>query len=332
MESQAKTFTRKVYIYQGFERFWHWSQALLIIFLTFTGFEVHGTFVFFGFDHAVQFHNIAAYLFLGLIVFAIFWHLTTGEWRQYVPTTKMLQAQVRYYITGIFNDEPHPTKKDVLHKLNPLQKMAYLGLKILVIPVQATSGLLYIYYKELSLSGWMPFDLGTIAFVHTLGAFGLIAFVAGHIYLTTTGHTVLANTKAMVTGWEEIEVDEKELSQENYASIVANTEMGYYFLDKDGFIREVNDAWLKMYGYSNADEIVGKHSSTTRRPEDLEALQESLGLVLSGQKLDARVVKRLNKDGSTGEHVLTCNPVYLDQKIVGMAGFIMDVDKSAQKS
>ena len=35
---------KKIYIYQRFERFWHWSQAILIIFLALTGFEVHGTF------------------------------------------------------------------------------------------------------------------------------------------------------------------------------------------------------------------------------------------------------------------------------------------------
>ena len=33
---------QKVYIYKRFERFWHWTQASLIIFLALTGFEVHG--------------------------------------------------------------------------------------------------------------------------------------------------------------------------------------------------------------------------------------------------------------------------------------------------
>ena len=37
---------KQVYIYKGFERIWHWSQASLIIFLAWTGFEVHGCFLF----------------------------------------------------------------------------------------------------------------------------------------------------------------------------------------------------------------------------------------------------------------------------------------------
>ena len=62
----------KVYIYRSFERFWHWTQAALIFFLGFTGFEIHGSISFFGYQNAVKYHNIAAYAFIVLIIFAIF--------------------------------------------------------------------------------------------------------------------------------------------------------------------------------------------------------------------------------------------------------------------
>ena len=77
------------YVYKGFERFWHWTQALLILFLALTGFEIHGSLAL------PRLRAGGALLtaspptrFIVLIVFAIFWHLTTGEWRQYVPTTR----------------------------------------------------------------------------------------------------------------------------------------------------------------------------------------------------------------------------------------------------
>ncbi len=63
---------RKVYIYKKFERFWHWTQAALIIFLAITGFEVHDSVHLFGFENAVMFHRVASYLLLGLIAFSIF--------------------------------------------------------------------------------------------------------------------------------------------------------------------------------------------------------------------------------------------------------------------
>ncbi len=188
----------RTYIYKGFERFWHWTQAVLILLLAFTGFEIHGSYQFLGYRQAVAYHNAAARGLLVLIAFAIFWHFTTGEWRQYVPTRRFLRAQVEYYLVGIFRNAPHPTRKALLSKLNPLQKVAYLGLKILVIPVMVGSGLLYMFHRTGA-------GLAAIAVLHTAGAFLVIAFVMGHVYLTTTGRTVLSNLKAMITGYEELE-------------------------------------------------------------------------------------------------------------------------------
>lgn len=205
--------TKKVYVYRAFERFWHWMQAILIIFLAFSGFEIHGSYRFFGFEEAVFYHNIAAYLFIVLIVFAIFWHFTTGEWKQYVPTYKNLVKQVKYYLWGMFKNEPHPTKKTVLRKLNPMQKLTYFGLKVLVIPVMVSSGILYMLYRypQSHEIKYLNIDsLEIIALVHTLAAFFLVSFVVVHLYLITTGETITSNLKAMFTGYEELEDDEDD--------------------------------------------------------------------------------------------------------------------------
>lgn len=198
----------KVYVYKAFERFWHWTQAILIFFLAVSGFEIHGSLTFFGFENAVKYHNIAAYMFLVLIVFAIFWHFTTGEWKQYIPTYKNMKAQFNYYVFGIFRNEPHPTKKTVLSKLNPLQKLVYFGLKVLVIPVIASSGLLYMFYRYPQRYGIEALNiksLEVIALLHTAGAFLLVAFIIAHLYLITTGTKITSNLKAMVTGYEDLE-------------------------------------------------------------------------------------------------------------------------------
>lgn len=205
--------TKKVYVYKSFERFWHWMQAILIIFLGFTGFEIHGSFEFFGFEQAVKYHNIAAYLFIILIVFAIFWHFTTGEWRQYIPTYKNIIAQVQFYLSGIFKNAPHPTKKTVLSKLNPMQKLTYFGLKILVIPLSVTSGLLYMLYRypqrhEIRFLNIESLEI--IAVVHTIAALFLVSFLIVHLYLITTGEKITTNLKAMLTGFEDLEHEDAE--------------------------------------------------------------------------------------------------------------------------
>ena len=207
-----------VEVYSRFERFWHWFQAILILFLLLTGFEIHGTYEFFGFDQAVRYHSSVAIALIVLIAFAIFWHFTTGQWRQYIPTRELLWAQAEYYLFGIFRDAPHPTKKTVLSKLNPLQKLVYLGLKILVIPVIVVSGLLYMFYRYPQRYGIEALNVGglrTIAVIHTAGAFLLAAFLIAHIYLITTGRTATSNLEAMITGMEELEEAEVETEGDN---------------------------------------------------------------------------------------------------------------------
>ncbi|MEZ5401747.1 MAG: cytochrome b/b6 domain-containing protein [Bryobacteraceae bacterium] len=199
---------KTVYIYGAFERFWHWTQAALIFALGFTGFEIHGSYQFLGYEQAVSLHNAAAIGLLLLVTVAAFWHLTTGQWKQYIPTRKLLRDQAAFYLTGIFRDAPHPTRKTVISKLNPLQRLAYLGLKLLVIPTMGISGLFYMFFRYPQRHEWTtvsPHGLSTVAAIHVAGAFALTAFVIGHVYLTTTGSTPVSNLKAMLTGYEELD-------------------------------------------------------------------------------------------------------------------------------
>lgn len=211
---------KRVYLYKGFERFWHWAQVVLVFTLMLTGFEIHGSFSMFGYSEAVSLHNTSAWMFMILIVFSMFWHITTSEWRQYIPTSNNLKAQLQYYLGGIFKDSPHPTGKTLLSKLNPLQRITYFGLKIAMIPLTVMSGLLYMFFHY-PIKGIEIESLEYIALVHTAGAYLMIAFLVVHLYLITTGHTVGSNLKAMLTGWEDM--NEKEV-QDIVEDIIHDTE------------------------------------------------------------------------------------------------------------
>jgi thiosulfate reductase cytochrome b subunit len=203
---------KRAYVYKRFERFWHWGQAALVIFLAVTGFEIHGSFHLFGFEKAVSYHADAAYILIGLIAFAIFWHFTTEGWRHYVPTTDKLIAQVRYYIIGIFIGEKHPTERTTLSKLNPLQRLVYLGLKLLLIPVVVTSGLAYMFFRDLRDDAGLiaGVSLESVALLHTIGAYLMLSFLVVHVYMTTTGQTPLSNTRAMITGYEDLDQETEQ--------------------------------------------------------------------------------------------------------------------------
>lgn len=198
--SQVKLFT-------GFERFWHWTQMVLIFGMLFTGFEIHGTYEVLGFERAYETHQILAWTLIGLWVLAIFWHLTTGEWRQYVPTTTGLLPMVLYYGYGICSGEAKPYATTRLAKHNPLQRFAYLGFKLLIAPALWISGLLLLFYTS-----WQGAPLGqvlplkSVAWPHVAAAFGMLIFIIGHVYMAaTTGSPWYAHLKAMVTGCEDLD-------------------------------------------------------------------------------------------------------------------------------
>ena len=193
----------RLYLFTRFERFWHWSQAALIITLLFSGFAIHGSHALLDFRTAVEVHEVAAWLLIALWIFAIFWHFTTGQWRQYIPTLSNIRRVALYYARGIFIGAPHPYKVTAERKHNPLQRIAYLGVLVLINPLIWISGLLYLFWGRLEplLPDWLALE--AVALAHTGGAFLMLIFLIVHVYLTTTGHTPLAHIRAMITGWEE---------------------------------------------------------------------------------------------------------------------------------
>jgi len=193
----------RIYIFKRFERFWHWSQALLIMLLMLTGFEVHGSYSIFGFDTAVVVHTTAAWTLVALWVFAVFWHLTTGEWKQYIPTMEKIQEVLNFYLIGIFTDAPHPFRQTKLKKHNPLQRLAYLFVLVIINPLIWTTGWFYLFYNSWEAWGISWLSLEYVALFHVIAAFMMLIFFIAHIYLATAGHTPMAHIKAMITGWEE---------------------------------------------------------------------------------------------------------------------------------
>ena len=101
-------------------------QATLIIFMLLTGFEVHGTYHLFGFGQAVNLHTISAWTLIGLWVFAIFWHFTTGEWKPVHPDAGQGDRHDQVLLGRHLHPCSAPVQSDQLKKHNPLQRLAYL--------------------------------------------------------------------------------------------------------------------------------------------------------------------------------------------------------------
>lgn len=203
--------SKRVYLYSLYERFWHWTMAASTLGLVLTGLEIHfnAGITVLGFALSVKLHNALALLLLANAALSLFHHLSTGAIGQFIPRDKDLRgallAQARYYLVGIFIGAAHPVPKTEGRKLNALQQLTYLALLNILLPFQILSGTL-IWGAE----RWPAFSatIGGLALVtplHNLGSWLFMSFTLGHIYLTTTGHTLSSNLKAMVDGWDEID-------------------------------------------------------------------------------------------------------------------------------
>lgn len=208
--------TRAVYMYDAYERFWHWLQTFTIVLLLFTGLIIHRPDIFgiFSFRYIVVVHNALAAVLVVNAVFSLFWHLVSGEIRQFIPRPygffDNAIEQARYYIQGIFKGKTHPFEKTREKKLNPLQQVTYFGLLNVLLPLQIITGALMwgvqTWPQTANLFGGLPF----LAPFHSLVAWLFAAFIVAHVYLTTTGATVFEDIKAMITGWENVEVHPDE--------------------------------------------------------------------------------------------------------------------------
>ncbi|MDH3903189.1 MAG: cytochrome b/b6 domain-containing protein, partial [Xanthomonadales bacterium] len=182
-----------------------------ILLLLFTGLIIHKPHFFgmFSFPYMVNVHNVLGFILLTNAVLSLFYHLASGEVRQYLPKPKGFiantMAQAMYYSQGIFAGKPHPMEKTKENKLNPLQQVTYLAILNILLPAQIITGVLI-----WGLQRWphIAAELGglpMLALVHTLVAWTFATFIVMHIYLTTTGHTPTAGIKSMIVGWDEVE-------------------------------------------------------------------------------------------------------------------------------
>ncbi|MEW6094693.1 MAG: cytochrome b/b6 domain-containing protein, partial [Chloroflexota bacterium] len=211
---KGRLTVRKVYLYEAYERFWHWLQTVLIVVLLLTGLFIHRPDLFgVSFSGLVVIHNVSAAILALNAALSLFYHLVSGKMRQFLPRPRGFFddaiVQTKYYLRGIFKKEAHPFEKTPEKKMNPLQQVTYLGILNVLLPLQGLTGILMwgvqrwpeVAAKFGGLDGLAPF--------HTLIAWIFAAFIIGHVYLTTTGGPQpLDSIKGMVTGWEDVEVHE----------------------------------------------------------------------------------------------------------------------------
>jgi Ni/Fe-hydrogenase b-type cytochrome subunit len=214
---QKQLLQHRVYMYDAYDRLWHWLQATVILLLIATGLIIHKPHIFgiFNFAYVVQVHNVLGFILLINAALALFYTVASGTIQRFLPEPRdffgRAIAQAMYYSRGIFAGEPHPLEKTRENRLNPLQQMTYLAILNILLPAQVITGVLIWGMQKWPQLAAALGGLQVLAPIHTLVAWAFAAFIVMHVYLTTAaGETPGAGIKSMISGWEEVEEHAKE--------------------------------------------------------------------------------------------------------------------------
>ena len=205
----------RIYLHPLLERIWHGIHALSILMLILSGAQIHWpewVHIFGGWQNAISVHNFFGLVVVGDFFLWLIYNLVSRRITHYLPNRedipKGIIVQVRFYVYGIFKHEPHPHSPSVDEKFNSLQKIVYLLFMFLMMPLLLVSGVLYLYplyfcFSDFAAYLYPPFvgGLRVIAIIHFIMAAIFTAFFIVHIYLATTGHTILDNFISVITGY-----------------------------------------------------------------------------------------------------------------------------------
>lgn len=200
----------RVFLFAPWIRLWHWANLAFMLGLIASGLSLHFSDPKVGvidFNLAQRAHNIFGIALAANYFFFVVANFASGNWQQYVPRwqgyTRQGLLQVKYYLYDIFLGRPAPFPTTPADHFNPLQKVIYLAIMYVLMPILILSGLMYLW-PELAPDRLFGVDgLLPVALAHYVAAYFIVLFMFAHIYLGTCGKTLTTHFKSMITGWHE---------------------------------------------------------------------------------------------------------------------------------
>jgi len=203
----------RIYLHPLPVRIWHWINAAVCVTLLLTGVQLRyvGLIDVVSFRTAVSIHNWTGLALIANFFLWLGYYLGSPRIRTYHAEPNPVKyfqgslSQLVYYSFGIFKRAPEPFHPAVNSKFNPLQAMTYQILMLLIIPVQAITGLML--WNLLGFSKAVAFFGGVrvIDTVHVLIFIFFAFYIPAHFYLGTLGRKPITHFREMFTGYEEAE-------------------------------------------------------------------------------------------------------------------------------
>jgi len=156
---------------------------------------------------ARRWHFFFGWLFVINGLLYVFYNLATGHLRKFFLTlgdAKKIPAMIAYYL-HLRNTSPQEGE------YNPLQKMAYTSVFVILAPVVLLSGMAMAPQLNVAFN-WLPAIFGgrqSARSIHFILAFSFLFFVFGHVFMVLT-QGFFNNMRSMTTGWYREKVQRKE--------------------------------------------------------------------------------------------------------------------------
>lgn len=200
----------KIYFYPVWLRIWHGFNALGIIALIFTGLSMQSSLETppIGFNLSVSLHNIAGIIVgLSYLVFFIgnmvsrngkyYWIKFKGFFRDPVK-------QAVYYSWGMFHGKKSPFPLSEKRKFNPLQKIFYVIVMYIAVPLVIISGIALLFPEVIFDQVYGVSGVFLTAILHSAMGFLISVFLVIHLYVATIGKSPVENFKSIMSGWHHV--------------------------------------------------------------------------------------------------------------------------------
>lgn len=122
---------------------------------------------------------------------------------------KRLLNQGTYYLFGMFRGDKKPYPITEERKFNPLQKLFYVIIMYIGVPIVIVSGYGLLFPESVIKALFGVSGILITSILHVIMGFFISLFLFIHIYVSTIGHTRTSNFKAIVTGYGWIEESEE---------------------------------------------------------------------------------------------------------------------------
>jgi len=151
-------------------------------------------------DIARFLHFVFMYVLVATMIFNVYYSIAIGDFMNLFFTKKDLKdlpGVVKYYVFGMFNKKVR--KKT--GKYNAGQKLLYTSWSLFML-FQAITGFAMYFPETFSPFIYLFGGLNHFKAWHAIGAWVFTITTVVHMYLGTTGHTLLDFYKQMITGYE----------------------------------------------------------------------------------------------------------------------------------